>query len=109
MGPVLNAQEDPEWTAEKELCMRRGIPYVAPRQKENIEDEEYMSAEASSLSVGARCEVDPGGKRGVIRCSNALAAFCTIPCSEAGRCMCDVLSRLATPSCLCETAFALVP
>ena len=30
-------QEDPEWTAEKELCMRRGIPYAAPRQKENVE------------------------------------------------------------------------
>ena len=60
---VLSSQEDPEWTAEKELCMRKGIPYVAPKQKENIEDEEYMSAEASSLSVGERCEVDPGGKR----------------------------------------------
>ena len=60
-------QEDPEWTAEKELCMRRGIPYVPPKQKENIDDEDYMSAEAGALSVGERCEVDPGGKRGVIR------------------------------------------
>ena len=41
--------------------------YVPPKQKENIDDEDYMSAEASALSVGERCEVDPGGKRGVIR------------------------------------------
>ena len=47
--------------------MRRGMPYVPPKQKENIEDEDHMSAEASALSVGERCEVDPGGKRGVIR------------------------------------------
>ena len=30
-------QEDPEWTAEKELCMRRGMPYTAPKQKENVD------------------------------------------------------------------------
>ena len=77
---VLSSQEDPEWTAEKELCMRRGIPYVAPKQKENIEDEEYMSAEASSLSVGERCEVDPGGKRGVIRCCNPSGTNLDIAC-----------------------------
>lgn len=64
---LLSVQGDPEWTAEKELCMRRGMPYAPPKQKENIEDEEYMSAEAGALSVGERCEVDPGGKRGVIR------------------------------------------
>jgi len=40
---------------------------VPPKQKENIEDEDYMSSEASRLRVGERCEVDPGGKRGVIR------------------------------------------
>ena len=66
---VLAVQEDPEWTAEKELCMRRGMDYVAPKQREAVEDEDYMSAEAASLSVGQRCEVDPGGKRGVIRSS----------------------------------------
>ena len=64
---LLGLQDDPEWTAEKELCMRRGIPYVPPKQKENIDDEDHMSAEAGALSVGERCEVDPGGKRGVIR------------------------------------------
>lgn len=47
--------------------MRRGIPYVAPVQKEVVEDEEYQAEEASKLSVGSRCEVNPGGKRGCIR------------------------------------------
>ena len=47
--------------------MRRGMPYVPAKQKENIEDDEYMSTEAGALGVGERCEVDPGGKRGVIR------------------------------------------
>ena len=63
-------QEDPEWTAEKELCMRRGIDYVAPKQREAVEDEDFMSAEAASMRVGERCEVDPGSKRGVIRSSS---------------------------------------
>ncbi|CAL8462895.1 g2429 [Coccomyxa elongata] len=60
-------KEDPEWTAEKELCVRKGIPYVAPPKKEMVEDEEYQAAEASKLSVGSRCEINPGGKRGCIR------------------------------------------
>ena len=47
--------------------MRRGVQYQAPKQREVVDDEDYMSAEAASLSVGERCEVDPGGKRGVIR------------------------------------------
>ena len=29
----MSLQEDPEWTAEKELCMRKGLPYVAPKNK----------------------------------------------------------------------------
>ena len=49
--------------------MRRGVDYVAPKQREAVEDEDFMSAEAAGLSVGERCEVDPGGKRGVIRSS----------------------------------------
>ena len=47
--------------------MRRGMPYAPPKQKENIDDDDYMSAEAGALTVGERSEVDPGGKRGVIR------------------------------------------
>lgn len=49
--------------------MRRGMPYVPSAQKEVEEDEEHQAAEASRLSVGARCEVNPGGKRGCIRCA----------------------------------------
>ena len=58
---------DPEWTAEKELCQRRGMPYVGPAAKGKVEDEEHMAAEASGIPLGGRCEVDPGGKRGVVR------------------------------------------
>ena len=29
----MSLQEDPEWTAEKELCMRKGLPYVPPKKK----------------------------------------------------------------------------
>ncbi len=65
-------QDDPEWTAEKELCMRRGLPYTAPGQKENAgpaAGPEHQAAEAAAIPVGSRCEVDPGAKRGVVRCT----------------------------------------
>lgn len=29
-------QEDPEWTAEKELCQRKGIPYQATRKASKV-------------------------------------------------------------------------
>ena len=29
-------QEDPEWTAEKELCQRKGIPYQAPKKGSKV-------------------------------------------------------------------------
>ena len=29
----ISLQEDPEWTAEKELCMRKGLPYKPPKKK----------------------------------------------------------------------------
>lgn len=32
-----------------------------------IEDDDHMAAEAATLHPGSRCEVNPGGKRGVIR------------------------------------------
>ena len=53
--------------------MRRGVDYTAPKQREAVENEEYMSAEAAGLSVGERCEVDPGSKRGVIRSSSHIS------------------------------------
>jgi hypothetical protein len=67
IGSVRDLQEDPEWTLEKEMCVRRGVAYVAPERKEKADDPEYMREEASSIPVGARCEVDPGGKRGIVR------------------------------------------
>ncbi len=33
---VDEMQEDPEWTAEKELCTRKGIPYQAPKQSAKV-------------------------------------------------------------------------
>ena len=56
---------DPEWTAEKELCMRRGAPYKPPQPK--VEDDDYQQEEAGKLSVGSRCQVDPGDRRGEIK------------------------------------------
>jgi hypothetical protein len=42
------------------------VPHVASERKEKVEDEEYMEAEASSIAVGSRCEVE-GGRRGAVR------------------------------------------
>jgi hypothetical protein len=64
----LRLQNDPEWTAEKELCMRKGQPYVAPKAAgAGVDDDEYQLEAASQLEVGQRCEVDPGAKRGEIK------------------------------------------
>lgn len=62
---LLFIQTDPEWTAEKELCMRRGETYN-PATKKSA-DEDFQSKAASQMQVGQRCEVNPGGKRGEIR------------------------------------------
>lgn len=63
-------QEDPEWTAEKELCQRRGIPYVKPEAKKAAGEDEFAE-EAELLEVGQRCQCAPASRRGTIRC-----AFC---------------------------------
>ena len=63
-------QEDPEWCAEKELCERRGEVWVPPSKPEAS----AFQAEAEQLSVGERCEVQPGGKRGCIRCGSSPAS-----------------------------------
>ncbi|KAK9843543.1 hypothetical protein WJX81_008120 [Elliptochloris bilobata] len=63
-------QDDPEWTAEKELCMRRGLPYSAPAPKQDggaAPGPEHQATEAAAIPLGSRCEVDPGAKRGVVR------------------------------------------
>lgn len=65
----MKLKEDPTWTLEKELAMRRGVEYVPPMKKPTVEDEEYQAEEASYLSVGNRCEVksQEGSKRGWVR------------------------------------------
>lgn len=58
--------EDPTWTLEKELAMRRGVPYVPPATRPAATDDEHLAAEAAAIEVGSRCEVE-GGKRGVVK------------------------------------------
>lgn len=75
---------DPGWTLEKELARRRGVRLRVcqaglpalhspplPSQEEPAAaaepaDEQHQAAEASLVALGARCEVQPGGKRGVV-------------------------------------------
>mmetsp|Transcript_23811 Transcript_23811/g.28735 ORF Transcript_23811/g.28735 Transcript_23811/m.28735 type:complete len:286 (-) Transcript_23811:115-972(-) len=56
--------EDPEWCLEKEMAKKRGVEYV---KKENVSDPEYMAEDAANISIGQRCEVQPGGKRGEVK------------------------------------------
>ncbi|KAK9790772.1 hypothetical protein WJX73_005164 [Symbiochloris irregularis] len=60
-------KEDPEWTAEKELCMRNGRPYNPPKVAERVTDANHLAEEASGMTVGDRCAVTPGDKRGTVR------------------------------------------
>ena len=64
---VADVQEDPTWTAEKELCMRKGLPYTPPQKPERVTDDNHLAEEAAKISVDSRCEVQPGGKRGTVR------------------------------------------
>ena len=54
-------KEDPTWTLQKEIAKRSGKPV-----KESVADPEYLAEEAKGISVGARCEVYPGSKRGEV-------------------------------------------
>jgi tubulin-folding cofactor B len=55
--------KDPTWTLEKEMCARRGVPYVPP---EEINDDTGAN-DLKDIAVGARCEVNPGQKRGEVK------------------------------------------
>eukprot|EP00238_Polyblepharides_amylifera_P014487 CAMPEP_0196594316 /NCGR_PEP_ID=MMETSP1081-20130531/77998_1 /TAXON_ID=36882 /ORGANISM="Pyramimonas amylifera, Strain CCMP720" /LENGTH=288 /DNA_ID=CAMNT_0041918547 /DNA_START=51 /DNA_END=917 /DNA_ORIENTATION=+ len=59
-----NIAEDPSWTIEKEMAKKRGGEYRAP---EVTTDPDFMSELVANVEVGHRCEVDPGGKRGVVK------------------------------------------
>ena len=101
VSEASHLQVDPEWTAEKELCMRKGVPYTAPVQR--VEDDEHMAEEASGIAEGGRCEVHPGGKRGVVRWGMHFSSkhraeirpsaflLLTLPCSQ------PALSSFAAP------------
>mmetsp|Transcript_8717 Transcript_8717/g.18554 ORF Transcript_8717/g.18554 Transcript_8717/m.18554 type:complete len:285 (+) Transcript_8717:226-1080(+) len=57
-------KDDPSWTLEKEMAMKRGVPYNPPAPK--ISDPDHLKAEAEAISVGQRCSVDPGDRRGEV-------------------------------------------
>lgn len=57
-------KEDPTWTLEKEMAKKKGVEYVPPPPK--ISDPEYMKDEASLATVGQRCSVEPGDRRGEV-------------------------------------------
>lgn len=70
---------DPAWTLQRELAKRKGVrqaqkcterplttsqeelPAAAPPP-----DADFQAAEAAAVTLGARCEVTPGGKRGTV-------------------------------------------
>mmetsp|Transcript_18317 Transcript_18317/g.51694 ORF Transcript_18317/g.51694 Transcript_18317/m.51694 type:complete len:283 (+) Transcript_18317:15-863(+) len=54
-------KEDPTWTLQKEIAMKKGLEYKPP-----VSDPDHMKAEAEGVAVGQRCEVFPGGKRGEV-------------------------------------------
>lgn len=56
-------KDDPSWTLEKEMCIRRGQPYTPPAQV----SPDYQAVEAGQLKVGQRCCVEPGERRGEIK------------------------------------------
>mmetsp|Transcript_14739 Transcript_14739/g.44518 ORF Transcript_14739/g.44518 Transcript_14739/m.44518 type:complete len:279 (+) Transcript_14739:360-1196(+) len=60
-------KDDPTWTLEKEMAAKRGVPYAPPEARSKVEAEDHQQEDASAVSVGSRCEVSPGGKRGTVR------------------------------------------
>lgn len=62
-------KQDPTWTLEKEIAIRRGIPYNEDDKEKVAYDDEYQAEEASHVHVDGRCEVvtQEGSKRGVVR------------------------------------------
>jgi len=54
-------RKDPTWTLQKEMAERRGVPVPEPT------DPDAYVEEAKACTVDSRCEVSPGGKRGVVR------------------------------------------
>jgi len=49
-------REDPNWSIEKEMAMKRGVEYKPPKV-ETATDPEFMADLAATMCVGQRCEV----------------------------------------------------
>ena len=47
----MSLQEDPEWTAEKELCMRKGLPYVPPKKKVIVQSVPALLSSSQSTAT----------------------------------------------------------
>merc|ERR1719453_879059 len=54
-------REDPTWTLQKEMAKKRGVELPEPT------DPDAYVAEAKLVTVDSRCEVAPGGKRGLVK------------------------------------------
>jgi tubulin-specific chaperone B len=57
---------DPSWTIEKEMAARAGRP-LPPPTAEKVTDPDHLADVASAISVGDRCQVNLGGRRGTVR------------------------------------------
>merc|ERR1711977_173715 len=55
---------DPTWTIQKEMMRRKDPNWQPPNE---VTDPEHQADEASKISVGERCEVQPGGRRGEVK------------------------------------------
>jgi len=56
--------KDPTWTLQKEMMRRKDPNWKPPNE---VTDPEYLAEEASKITVGDRCEVQPGGRRGEVK------------------------------------------
>jgi len=56
-------REDPTWTVQKDMAMRRGETYNPPEEL----PENYGEDGALQIHVGERCEVSPGARRGEVK------------------------------------------
>merc|ERR1711998_132954 len=54
---------DPTWTIQKEMMRRKDPNWEPPVE---VSDPEHLAEEASKISVGERCEVQPGSRRGEV-------------------------------------------
>ncbi|KAL1521164.1 hypothetical protein AB1Y20_022717 [Prymnesium parvum] len=75
-------QADPSWTFQREIKaaqdrqrMKLDPTYVPEPPKAPITDDEHMADLAEKITVGNRCQVNPGGKRGTVQYVGKIAAI----------------------------------